>query len=653
MAIVKMRRLRLIALAQQQDDLLDALQRSGCVQLIQPDLSQQAEEDWAALLSHKSSGLSQVDGQLARMQGALDALHRYAPVKEGLFPDRPEVTRAQLFSEQTRKKAEEAAEEINASLAVIAQSVSEENRLQALRIGFLPWTELDLPLEQESTDHTEMTLGVIQLGAKEGMEQIQAALQEKAPLCELTAVSRDRDQQYVLLICHKSDYPAALDVLKSRAFSQIRFKGVQGTAAENIRRLDEEIQAQLALRSQAEETIRSRADCREALKLAIDHQRQDQQKETNRERLLCTEKTFLLEGWFTAPQEAELVAVLGGFICAYEMSDPKQEEYAQVPVKLVNGPLASPLNMVTEMYSLPKYGSLDPNPLMAPFFVLFYGIMMADMGYGLLMVLGGLFLKKKKAEGTMAHMSGLLLLCGISTFVFGALTGGFFGDFIPQIAKILNPNTTLTSLPHLFTAQDDTIMILIGSLILGFVQCITGNAINVYKKCRDGVPLDALFNEVAWWVIYASVAGFILAGKTVGTVMLVIGAVMLFIGQFRASGGKIVGAIGGMVGEVYNGVSGIFSDVLSYSRLMALMLSGAIIASVFNTLGAVPGNVVVFIIISMFGNILNFALNVLGCYVHDLRLQVLEFFGRFYEDGGKPFRPLSIQTQYVDLVKEE
>ena len=652
MAIVKMRRLRLIGLSSQQDALLDSLQRCGCVQLIQPDLSQ-AQEDWAALLNRKSSALSQVDTQLAHLRSALEALQRYAPVKEGLFPDRAEVTRAQLFDEKTRKQALEAAEAINGNVAAIAQSVSEENRLQALRTGFLPWQELDMPLEQESTDHTELTLGVLQVTAKEGMEQLHAALTEKAPLCELTAVSRDKDQQYVLLICHRSDYPAALEVLKSRAFSQIRFKGVTGTAAENIRRLDGEIAAQIALREQAQQAIVAKADCRNALKLAIDHETQNQQKETDRERLLCTEATFLLEGWFTAPQEAELIAVLGGFTCAYEMSDPEKADYAQVPVKLENGPLSSPLNMVTEMYSLPKYGSLDPNPLMAPFFVLFYGIMMADMGYGLLMVLGGLFLKKKKAKGTMAHMSGLLLLCGISTFVFGALTGGFFGDFIPQIAKILNPNTTLTSLPPLFTAQDDTIMILIGSLILGFVQCITGNAINVYKKCRDGEPLDAVFNEVAWWVIYASVAAFILAGKSVGTVMLVIGAVMLFIGQLRASGGKIVGAIGGMVGAVYNGVSGIFSDVLSYSRLMALMLSGAIIASVFNTLGAVPGNVVVFILISMFGNILNFALNVLGCYVHDLRLQVLEFFGRFYEDGGKPFRPLSIQTKYVDLIKEE
>ena len=104
-----------------------------------------------------------------------------------------------------------------------------------------------------------------------------------------------------------------------------------------------------------------------------------------------------------------------------------------------------------------------------------------------------------------------------------------------------------------------------------------------------------------------------------------------------------------MFGAVYNGLTGWFGDILSYSRLMALMLAGSVIAQVFNTLGAIPGNIIVFIIISMAGNALNFALTLLGCYVHDLRLQCLEFFGKFYVDGGKPFSPLEINTRYVDV----
>ena len=154
-------------------------------------------------------------------------------------------------------------------------------------------------------------------------------------------------------------------------------------------------------------------------------------------------------------------------------------------------------------------------------------------------------------------------------------------------------------------------------------------------------------------MIYLGVALLILGrGNVAGyPVVLLAGIVLMVIGASRSAKG--FGKVGAVIGAVYNGVTGIFGDVLSYSRLMALMLSGSIIASVFNTLGGVTGNVVAFVIIAMLGNALNFALNLLGCYVHDLRLQCLEFFKTFYQDGGVPFRPLRIDTKYVDVEEED
>jgi V/A-type H+-transporting ATPase subunit I len=333
--------------------------------------------------------------------------------------------------------------------------------------------------------------------------------------------------------------------------------------------------------------------------------------------------------------------------CAFEVRDPTPEEYPNVPVQLKNGTLSKPLNMVTEMYSLPAYGSLDPNPLMAPFFILFYGIMMADMGYGILMILmGAIVLKKKKPTGTFGYMCGLLVLCGISTFIMGALTGGFFGDFIPQLLKLINPNSTF-ELPSLFTPLEDTMMILVGALCLGFIQIIVGMAISFYKKLRDGQVLDAIFEEVTWWVVFLGLALAILG---VTNVVLIIGGVLVVAGPL-ITGKGFVGKVFGIFGSLYNHITGYFGDVLSYSRLMALMLAGSVIAQVFNTLGAIPGNIIIFLVISLAGNALNFALNILSCYVHDLRLQCLEYFGKFYEDGGKPFRPLNLNTKYYDVVK--
>ena len=274
------------------------------------------------------------------------------------------------------------------------------------------------------------------------------------------------------------------------------------------------------------------------------------------------------------------------------------------------------------------------------------------MGYGILMVLGAIFMMKKmRPKGGMRNFAELLFYCGISTFVIGALTGGFFGDFLTQLISIISPGTEF-ALPALFTPMNDTIAILGGSLVLGFIQIITGQIVSFVEKVRNGHLMDGVWDEGTWWVLYLAVILMALGVGNIGgyPVVLILGIVMLAVGSTRNAKG--FGKIGSFVGAVYNGVTGIFSDVMSYARLMALMLSGSIIASVFNTLGGITGNVFFFLLISMLGNTLNFALNLLGCYVHDLRLQCLEFFGKFYQDGGKPFRPLAIHTKYVDIKEE-
>ena len=189
-------------------------------------------------------------------------------------------------------------------------------------------------------------------------------------------------------------------------------------------------------------------------------------------------------------------------------------------------------------------------------------------------------------------------------------------------------------------------MILVGAMCLGFVQILTGMAISFVSKLKNGQVLDAVFEEVTWWVVFAGL-GLMILGIT--PIVLIAGLVMVVAGPVIQNQG--FGKITGIFGSLYNHVTGYFGDILSYSRLMALMLAGSVIAQVFNTLGAIPGNIFIFLIISFAGNALNFALNLLGCYVHDLRLQCLEYFGKFYQDGGKPFRPLNLNTKYYEVVK--
>ena len=168
----------------------------------------------------------------------------------------------------------------------------------------------------------------------------------------------------------------------------------------------------------------------------------------------------------------------------------------------------------------------------------------------------------------------------------------------------------------------------------------------VVRKVKAGNFMDALWEEITWWIVFAGI-GLMVLGVT--PLVLYAGLALVVAGPLVT--GKGFGKITGIFGSLYNHVTGYFGDILSYSRLMALMLAGSVIAQVFNTLGAIPGNIVIFLIISAAGNALNFALNLLGCYVHDLRLQCLEYFGKFYEDGGKPFRPLDLSAKYYDVVK--
>ena len=442
-------------------------------------------------------------------------------------------------------------------------------------------------------------------------------------------------------------------MLPSRGFAASQLAGMTGTVAENLQRLDDELSSaeqQILAEKAALQALGGEQD---ALKQCIDRMELEVAREESRTRLLTDEHIFYLDGWVPEKQEEKLAALLDGFDCAWTMDEPAPEEYENVPVKLENNRLTRSLNSITEMYSLPRYGSVDPNPLMAPFFIFFFGMMMADMAYGILMIVGALlFLKKAKPAEGMRNFMELVLWCGIATFIVGAMTGGFLGDFIPQLCRLINPDSTF-EMPALFSPLNDTVAILVGSLVLGVIQIFTGMGISVYRKIRTGDVAGAVWGEITWWVILAGIALMVLKIGNIGgvPVVLCVGILMLLYGStYKAKG---FGKVTAVIAAVYNGVTGYFSDILSYVRLMALMLAGSVLAQVFNTLGGVFGSVIFFVIVSLIGNVLNLALNLLGCYVHDLRLQCLEFFNRFYKEGGKPYRPLTFQTKYVDLIKEE
>lgn len=643
MAIVKMKKLHVIAMADRRETLLKGLQRLGCVEISEPKDVLSSDAQWAGLFRRSDSAQAEAKSRLADVDAALEAMRLYAGLKDGLFIQRRPVTEAEFLDADAERAARAVCGAVREQLGVLTQAEREEGQIRGRMAALVPWETLDLPLEQGGTAHTRFRLGVCP--ARTDVELLRAQIAAEDLAAEVLEISADKLQRYLLVILHRADEGKAQELLRHAGFSAASFPGVTGTAAENLRLLERALEETRSRRDAAAAAIAASAKDRDVLRAYADRLRTEAAKERSAESLLTDGTVLLLQGWVPAEREDAVGTFLTENGCAWETCDPAAEELPEVPIQLKNNWFTRPLNMVTEMYSLPSYTNVDPNPLMAPFFILFYGIMMADMGYGLLMILAGAFVTRRyRPQGTMGHLFSLMTLCGISTFLMGAVTGGFFGDFLTQAVKITTGRDF--ALPALFTPLDDTLMILIGSMALGLVQIVTGMAISFIRKVKAGQIMDAVWEEVTWWIVFAGL-GLMALGVT--ELVLYLGLAMVVIGPVVTNKG--IGKITGVFGSLYNHITGYFGDILSYSRLMALMLAGSVIAQVFNTLGAIPGNIILFVVISMAGNALNFALNLLGCYVHDLRLQCLEYFGKFYEDGGRPFRPLAAETKYVDIQR--
>ena len=634
-----MKHLRLLGMESEREALLKTMQDLECVEISHIDGSEEALKTGLAKPDDRALLNAQEESRAYR--AALAALDRFAPEKKGMFRKRQGISRASFFDEENERQARAAAEAINADMRRLGEIESERTKNEALRASLTPWLAVDAPLD--STDGVlSLLFGTV--GATVTDDALRALSDSLSGLLTWQQASSDKTLRYLLIACHKSVKEQALSALRELGFSTVSFRGLCGTAEENDKKLEAALAALESERREIERRVERFGGNRETLLEASDRAAILLRREEAKSRLIETDKVFLLEGWLPADRCTALEKALEPFTCAVETREPAEDEYPQVPVQLRNNKLTRPLNMVTEMYSLPAYGTLDPNPLMAPFFILFYGIMMADMGYGLLMMIASVIIGKKyRPKGTSGELFSLLGLCGLSTFIVGAMTGGFFGDFLTQLVAIVSPGTVF-ALPKLFDPLDDLTMILIGSMALGVVQIITGMAISLIEKCKRKKFLDAFFEEITWWIVFLGIA---LAVLKKGTAVLYLGCALVLLGPIVQ--GKGWGKLTGVFGSIYNHVTGYFGDILSYTRLMALMLAGSVIAQVFNMLAAMPGNVVAFLIISMLGNAMNFGLNLLGCYVHDLRLQCLEFFNKFYVDGGKPFRPMTLDTEYVDL----
>ena len=663
MAILQMKRLTLAVIRSQKEALLKDLIRHGCVEVSEIDEIVK-DSEISNLVKSENSDLMKVRQAHASLLHGIDLLNRYVPKKSPLLSAKPEVTPDEFLDETGLWGAVQFAQQIEEEDGRIKRIAAEESRQRSVIESLKPWSDLTMPLNSEGTEYAAVLLGTIP--ARIPLEEVASAVEKVTEEAQLYSVSEDKSQHYVMLICLRQKLSEVQEALRSSGFTASTVSGMEGSARECIGKAEVALKELAAEKQQLVKAIEAEDVRRDEMKLAADRMAARISIAEAEEKLFGTESVVMLEGWMPAEKEAELSRVFEDYTCAYETRDPLPEEYPDVPVKLKNNRVTDGLNMVTNMYSLPAYGTVDPNPLMAPFFIIFFGLMFADIGYGVLMIVAALFAlaKIKPQEGSLSFCR-LLLWGGIATTIAGFLTGGLFSDAPKQIydvycaSKGIEP--TWQGLPRLFSPTEDSILVLVGSLILGWLHLNTGMVVSFVQKWKHGDKADAIWEEGSQWVLLIGAVIFALKKLNVVPAIpdavalgaLIIGVAMLLFGAGRNAKG--FGKVTAAFGCIYNTATGWFGDILSYSRIMALMLAGGVVGQVFNTVAIMPAKnsginvftVIAFLVIFLLGHAMNFGLNLLGCYVHDLRLQCLEFFGKFYQDGGKPFKPLKLSGKFV------
>lgn len=671
MAVMPMQRIGIYALKSRRKPILELIQRRGVV-----EIHAEKAEDAVFRQTDTAPAKARFENNTSTLQAALEALDKLEPEKKSLLAPLEGRTPIPLSRyEETAGAAGKtlrAASRVNALWKKCADDRAEILRLEAQIRMLEPWSRLDVSMRTTGTASTAAFIG--SFPAEYTEEALKAEIARGAPEIDGVAVevlSAGTQQTCAFLLCHASNGAKLEAFLRSIGFTYPadRSKKPPQARMQDLNARIEKLRAEI---DGAEAEIRTYAALRGAMQYTIDYFSMRIEKYDVLGRLWQSPHVFVITGYIPAESAPALEKELTEKFEAYvELETPAEDE--DVPVKLKNNAFAAPVEGVLESYSMPGRKEIDPSTLMAVFYYFLFGMMLSDAGYGLLMVIGcGIALAKfKNMEESLRKFLKMFLYCGISTVFWGAMFGSFFGDAVTVIGKtFFNVDIAIPAL--WFTPLNEPMRLLLFSFLIGVIHLFAGLGAQFYQLARQGLWKDAIFDVVFWYMLvgggilyllsmqmFADMVslGFTLpaAVGTDGAIAAGIGAVGIVLTAGRESRSPFKRLLKGLYG-LY-GVSSYLSDILSYSRLLALGLATGVIASVFNQMGAMLGNspagVAVFVFAFLVGHTLNLGINVLGAYVHTNRLQFVEFFGKFFEGGSRKFNPFSAKTKYFKITEEK
>lgn len=637
MAIVKMKKAHIIALQSEKQNLINKLQKFGGLHVINIE-EQIAEEKYLELTADSDNErVSQLEAKLSQVKYSLDFISKYEVNKKA----KP-LNKLQLNESEYQKylNSDDKLEEVFNQCREIdfkhAELKNRETKLSNLAQLLQPWKSMKIGFEDIKP--TRNTIAVFGYVLSKFAEDFKNEFFKLGELSYFEEVSSGKENTYLLLVFHKDLEEEISQIQKQFGWSRSNFSDLTGTAEENIKKINNEIQGLQNDRNSLGDKAKRLSEHKDFLEVLQDVLIIEKDKASIVSNFGKTEETFVLSGWvpvkYTDKLDEALKSVTQSYILYLE--DPAEGE--EPPVMLQNPGFAQPAEFVTEQYSLPHPYGIDPNIIMTPFYICFFGMMVSDAFYGILLsVITGAVLLFMKPQGGMKKIMALLFMGGISTFLWGAAFGGWLGGFIPAT-------------PWLFDPLKEPFKMLGLCLALGVVHLYVGIGIQAYKNIRSGNVLDAIFDQGFWYALLTGLMLLILpATAVIGKYLALTGAAGMILFAGRAHKNPVRRLMSGVL-SLYN-VTGFLGDVLSYLRLFALGLATGVIGTVVNSMSSMMGGTFIgYILMTFFmilGHTFNMGINVLGAYVHSSRLQYVEFFGKFYDGDGKPFNPFRMRTKHI------